>query len=133
MRKPDIPAPVAPGRRPELRLPRGATDCHAHVFGSQALYSLLPDTHFVPQETPWPDYAAMLKSVGCERAVLVQPSVYGTDNSAIEDALETADIQLRAVAVIAPDVPDRELERLHALATVAPRTPNAIASASPGV
>jgi 2-pyrone-4,6-dicarboxylate lactonase len=75
VRQPDIPAPVALLRRPALRLPPGATDCHAHVFGPQARYPLLPDTHFVPHETPWPAYAAMLRSIGCERAVLVQPSV----------------------------------------------------------
>ncbi len=116
MRLPDIPAPVEPLRRPTLRLPAGATDCHAHVFGPQARYPLLPDTHFVPHETPWSSYAAMLRSIGCQRAVLVQPSVYGTDNSAIEDAMQAAgDIELRAVAVVAPQVSDEELRRLHAL------------------
>ena len=116
MRQPDIPAPIAPDRRPALRLPPGATDCHAHVFEPQDRYPLLGDTHFVPRETPWASYAAMLRSIGCERAVLVQPSVYGTDNAAIEDTLETAeDIELRAIAVVAPDVSDAELQRLHSL------------------
>ena len=116
MRQPDIPAPIAPDRRPALSFPPGATDCHAHVFGPQERYPLLRDTHFVPHETPWPSYAAMLRSIGCERAVLVQPSVYGTDNAAIEDTLAKADdIELRAIAVIAPDVSDAELERLHSL------------------
>jgi 2-pyrone-4,6-dicarboxylate lactonase len=116
VRQPDIAAPVEPGRRPVLRLPPGATDCHAHVFGPQDRYPLLPDTHFVPHVTPWTSYAAMLRSIGCERAVLVQPSVYGTDNTAIEHALEMAgDIALRAVAVVAPEVTDKELQRLHAL------------------
>jgi 2-pyrone-4,6-dicarboxylate lactonase len=116
MRRPDIAAPVLPVRRPALHMPSGATDCHAHVFGPQSRYPLLPDTHFVPCETPWPSYAGMLQSIGCERAVLVQPSVYGTDNSCIEHALSAAgDIALRAVAVVAPDVADAELERLHGL------------------
>ncbi|OWT63616.1 GntR family transcriptional regulator [Candidimonas nitroreducens] len=116
VRRPDIPGPVAPTRRPALRLPSGATDCHAHVFGPQDRYPLLGDTHFVPRETPWSDYSAMLRSIGCERAVLVQPSVYGTDNTAIEDALSSSgDIALRAVAVVETDVTERELERLHGL------------------
>lgn len=118
MREPDIPRPVAPARRPTVVFPAGATDCHAHVFGPQDRYPLLPATHFVPHETPWPDYRDMLRSLGCSRAVLVQPSVYGTDNSAIEHALVQAPgdgFQLRAVAVLAPDVADAELDRLHAL------------------
>jgi predicted TIM-barrel fold metal-dependent hydrolase len=118
MREPTIPRPVPPVRQPRLRFPPGATDCHAHVFGPQARYPLLGATHFVPHETPWPDYRAMLRGIGCERAVLVQPSVYGTDNSAIEHALAAAradGFPLRAIAVVAPDVADAELERLHGL------------------
>ena len=115
MRAPDIPAPITPTRRPRVRFPAGATDCHAHVFGAQARYPLLPATHFVPHECPWPAYANMLRSIGCERAVLVQPSVYGTDNSAIEDTLKSADMPLRAIAVVAPEIADKELERLHGL------------------
>lgn len=116
MRQPDIPAPIAPARGPAVPLPPGATDCHAHVFGPQHTYPLLAETHFVPHETPWLDYSVMLRSLGFERAVLVQPSVYGTDNTGIEHALATAgDIALRAVAVVAPDVTTAELERLHGL------------------
>jgi len=116
MRLPDIPPPLDPVRRPVVRLPAGATDCHAHIFGPQTRYPLLPDTHFVPNHNPWHDYARMLRSIGCDRAVLIQPSVYGTDNSAIEDVLLSRHgMDLRAIAVVAPDVPDTELERLHAL------------------
>lgn len=115
VRAPDIPPPVAPTRSPRLRFPAGSTDCHAHVFGPQERFPLLQATHFVPHVTDWPHYRAMLRTIGCDRAVLVQPSVYGTSNAAIEEALAQADMELRAVAVVAPDVPDRELERLHGL------------------
>jgi len=52
----------------------------------------------------------MLKTIGCERAVIVQPSVYGTDNSAMLDALRSGLFQFRGVAVVHPDITDRELE-----------------------
>ena len=115
MRSPDIPAPVADTRVPRIRFPRKATDCHAHIFGPQDRYALLPKTHFVPHECPLSAYLDMLRTIGCERAVLVQPSVYGTDNSAIEEALRSTDFQLRGVAVVPGNVSDKELERLHAL------------------
>ena len=115
LRSPDIPPPVAPTRPPRLKFPAGATDCHAHVFGPQARYPLLPATHFVPHVCVWQDYREMLRSIGCQRAVLVQPSVYGTDNAAIEEALAQSDIEMRAVAVVSPDIADGELERLHGL------------------
>lgn len=57
----------------------------------------------------------MHRQLGIERVVFVQPSVYGTDNSAILDAM--AQIPQRARAVVALDlrVSDAELERLDRL------------------
>jgi predicted TIM-barrel fold metal-dependent hydrolase len=46
--------------------------------------------------------------------VLVQPSVYGTDNSAMLDAMKTDPARLRGVAVVADDVAADELARMHA-------------------
>ena len=109
---PDIPGPVRDTRRPKLTFPGGACDCHAHIFGPET--KLLPKTHFVPPDCPLPDYLRMLRTIGCERAVLVQPSVYGTDNSAIAAAIRSGALALRGVAVVSENVTDRELEDLHA-------------------
>ena len=114
MRTPDIPSPVRHTRRPNVAFPPGACDCHAHVFGPQSQYPIVPDTHYVPQECLLPDYVRMLRTIGCERAVLVQPSVYGTDNRAMLDALTSGAFPLRGVAVVREDATDRELEDLHA-------------------
>ena len=113
MREPNIPPPVARARKPKIRFPAGACDCHAHIFSSR--FTVLPGSHFVPPECPLDDYLRMLRTIGCERAVLVQPSVYGTDNTAISEALQSGRFELRGVAVVAPDPAQRELERLHAL------------------
>ena len=115
MRSPNIPEPITDTRTPNVRFPRKATDCHAHVFGPQARFPLLPKTHFVPHECPLPSYVQMLRAIGCERAVLVQPSVYGTDNSAIEEALQSNEFELRGVAVVSESITDKEIERLHTL------------------
>jgi 2-pyrone-4,6-dicarboxylate lactonase len=69
----------------------------------------------VPPDCLLPDYIQMLRTIGCERAVLVQPSVYGTDNTAIVEALKSGAFPMRAVAVVSEDVSDRELEDLHAV------------------
>ena len=50
---------------------------------------------------------------GYVAAVLVQPSVYGTDNAAMLDALREAGPSFRAVAVVENDIGDAELDRLH--------------------
>jgi 2-pyrone-4,6-dicarboxylate lactonase len=114
VRAPDIPAPMRAPHPPKIPFPAGACDCHAHIFGPQAQYPLLPQTHFVPHENPLADYVRMLRTLGCERGVLVQPSVYGTDNSLIAEALQSRTFDLRAVAVVAEDISDRDLESLHA-------------------
>ena len=55
----------------------------------------------------------MLATLGVERAVLVQPSVYGTDNAALLDALAAAGPRVRGVAVVGDDAEETELERMH--------------------
>ena len=57
----------------------------------------------------------MLRTLGVERSVLVQPSVYGSDNRAMLDALAADPVRQRAVAVVEPDIAYAELERMHAL------------------
>ncbi|HET7159987.1 MAG TPA: amidohydrolase family protein [Burkholderiales bacterium] len=131
MRTPDIPRPIAETHRPRAAFPPNATDCHAHIFGPQDRYPLLPRTHFVPHECPLSEYLRMLRILGCERGVLVQPSVYGTNNSAIEEALQSGAFNLRGVAVVAEDVTDQELERLHGLGFRGIRINTA--SATPGL
>src|SRR6187431_2778309 len=114
LRAPDIPAPVRNPHPPKIPFPTGACDCHAHIFGPQSRYPLLPHTHFVPHENPLADYVKMLRTLGCSRGVLVQPSVYGTDNKLITEALASRAFELRAVAVVEEDISDRELETMHA-------------------
>lgn len=128
---PDIPPPVAATRSPHVQLPAGACDCHAHVFGPPEWARLLPDTHFRPNECPLPDYLRMLGVLGVQRAVLVQPSVYGTDHSLITQALRSGSFDLRAVAVVDPDIGPAELQAMHALGFRGIRVNTA--SATPGL
>jgi predicted TIM-barrel fold metal-dependent hydrolase len=56
----------------------------------------------------------MLATLGVERAVLVQPSVYGTDNSALLDALRAGGPAFRGVAVVDEEIDTRSLQSMHA-------------------
>jgi 2-pyrone-4,6-dicarboxylate lactonase len=100
-------------RAPKWKLPPGSTDCHAHVFGPQTRFPYLSDASYIPHDATPEDYARMLRAIGCDRAVLVQPSVYGTDNSAMIAALRSGVSAFRGVAVVEEDVTDRELEDMH--------------------
>jgi predicted TIM-barrel fold metal-dependent hydrolase len=113
LRTPTIAAPDPDTRTPKLRFPPGATDCHSHVFGPQARYSFAPNAAYIAPDSPTESYVKMLKTIGCERAVIVQPSVYGTDNSAMLDALRSGLFAFRGVAVVGPDISGAEIERYH--------------------
>jgi 2-pyrone-4,6-dicarboxylate lactonase len=108
---PHDPAP----RRPRVAVPAHACDVHAHVCGPRAAFPLVANRLYNPPEAPLAEYRHMLDALGIERGVLVQPSVYGTDNSAMMEALAQDRQRLRAVAVLPFDVSADEVKRLHGL------------------
>ena len=113
--EPPLCAPHDPKpRKPRLKLPPLSCDSHAHICGPQSRYEYYSQRIYTPPDALLPEYRHMLDTLGVERAVLVQPSVYGTDNSALLDALATAGPQFRGVAVVDDDVAQSELERMHA-------------------
>ena len=112
---PTIPGPIAETREPKLGLPPGSCDCHAHIFGPQSRYRYAPKRRYTPPDATLDNYIRMLKTIGVERAVLVQASVYMTDNSAILDALAKKRFALRAVVAVNDSVTDAELARMNAL------------------
>ncbi len=101
-------------KTPHTPVPAHACDVHAHVCGPQAHYPLIANRLYTPPVASLSDYRHMLDTLGIERAVLVQPSIYGTDNRAMLDALKQDTQRLRGVAVVPFDVSMAELESLHA-------------------
>ena len=104
--------------RPRQPLPPGACDCHLHVIGEPARYPFDARRSYTPAPAALADYEQVMQACGIDRAVLVQPSVYGTDNACLLDALSEAQASgppLRAVAVPAADASDEVLEAMHAL------------------
>ena len=97
-----------------VTVPSHACDCHAHVFGDPGLYPLAPGADYRPAPAPVAAYHARLDTLGLDRGVLVQPSVYGTDNRCLVDALDSMDGRARGVAVIDRDTDRQTLTDLHA-------------------
>lgn len=96
-------------------MPPLACDSHAHICGPASLYPYFTGRVYTPPDALMPAYRHMLDTLGVQRAVLVQPSVYGSDNRALVDALAGGPQRLRGVAVVEPEVSHAELERLHAI------------------
>src|SRR5688572_8090431 len=100
-------------RQPRLRMPSRSCDTHAHIMGPEERYAYSPARIYTPPDCLLADYLHMLDTLGVHRAVLVQPSVYGTDNTAMLAAMKAAGGRLRGVAVVADDVTDEELKALN--------------------
>jgi len=95
-------------------LPRGACDCHCHVFGPAARFPYAEPRSYTPDDAPLEAYLAMLGRLGFERGVLVQPSAYGRDNRAMLDALTREPARLRGVAVGGEELTPATLKQWHA-------------------
>jgi hypothetical protein len=67
IRTPNIPGFIPQTRAPQTRFPKGATDCHAHVFGPQERFPYLPGAAYIPPDAVTVDYVGMLKNNGCDR------------------------------------------------------------------
>jgi predicted TIM-barrel fold metal-dependent hydrolase len=93
-----------------LTTPPPGWDCHVHVFDGDA--SIKPG-HYQPAHRPLRDIEAIAEAHGVGHLVLVQPSVYGSDNRVMLRALEASQGRHRGVAVIDPSATDAELDQLH--------------------
>jgi 2-pyrone-4,6-dicarboxylate lactonase len=106
------PAPDRNPRPPRTRLPSGACDTHAHICGPADKFPYAQERIYTPPDSTLEDYLQLLAALGIDRAVLVQPSVYGTDNRALIDALSRRPQGLRGVAVVEPDISADEVRAL---------------------
>ena len=87
-------------------------DSHVHVFDAQAAVA---GGHYRPAHRPLADIEKLARINGFGHLVLVQPSVYGTDNSVLLDALDAGQGRHRGVVVLPPSVDDATLAAMHAL------------------
>ena len=102
-----------PGPPTRFKVPAGAVDCHAHIIGLPPRHPLVDARSYTPPEAPPAAYLAMLAATGMTHGVVVQPSVHGTDNGLIAGVLRAQKGKLRGIAVVAPEVSERELETLN--------------------
>lgn len=104
------------GRRatPRFAPPDLACDAHCHVFGPADRFPYAVTRTYTPEDKPKEALAALHRSLGLGRAVIVQASCHGTDNRAMVDALRSDPARYRGVAMIDDATPDAELHDMHA-------------------
>ena len=98
-------------RKPNIILPTGSIDTHVHVFDSK--YQLSPVRGYTPPDSTLADLKHLHDTLGLGRVVFTQPSIYGTDNSAILDGINNLNgatsNRARGVVAVSLDVTDEEL------------------------
>jgi 2-pyrone-4,6-dicarboxylate lactonase len=97
--------------KPVFAMPPRCCDAHFHVF--EPGYPHVPDPLYTFPDATLEKYRRVLDWLGIERAVLVQPTYYGTDNGLLLDVLRTDPDCLRGVAQIEDDTTDEQLDRWH--------------------
>lgn len=93
--------------------PPGACDCHLHIF--EEGFAVAPTALSKPPVAPLSAYQEVQKALRLTRAVVVQPTAYGFDNSCTLQSVAALGPQARGVVVIDPATPSAELQRLHDL------------------
>jgi len=106
-------APDPKPRPAKFAMPGGACDCHAHVIGPPDIYPYVDARSYTPPNALLEDYERLHDVLGIQRAVIVQPSVHGTDNRVTLDAIAAYSRECRGVAVVEETVSDAELAALH--------------------
>ena len=88
----------------------GGWDCHVHIFDAAAPRQA---GHYSPVHRPLVQIEAEAAKLGVHHLVLVQPSVYGSDNSLLLSALRVDPGRHRGVVVLSGAESDAELDAMH--------------------
>ncbi|MBV9861559.1 MAG: amidohydrolase family protein [Alphaproteobacteria bacterium] len=97
----------------DFAVPDGACDCHTHVFCDPARFPFAAGRGYTPPAASAEELQAMLIALGLARVVIVQPSVYGTDNTCTLDGMRRLGGRARGVAVIDDSTPAEALQEMH--------------------
>ncbi|MCZ8278884.1 MAG: amidohydrolase family protein [Acetobacteraceae bacterium] len=100
-------------RKPAFLLPRGACDTHVHIWGPFDRFPLAKGAPYTPLERTSDDLLALHERLGVDRAVIVQTTVYKSDNRAMLDGIAQSNGRWRGVALIDESFDDAAFRALH--------------------
>ncbi len=111
----DCIAPDRNPRKPDITLPKGSIDTHVHIFESH--FPLFEGRGYNPPNSTLEDLIHLHTTLGVDRVVFTQPSVYGVDNSAILKGINVLNEKVankaRGVCAIKMDASEASLQELH--------------------
>jgi predicted TIM-barrel fold metal-dependent hydrolase len=112
--RPGISAETSPSITPvRFDVPERACDCHVHVFGDPSLFPFAASRTYTPESASAAELLALHRALHISRVVIVQPSVYGTDNSCALDAMKQYGSGARGIAVLPSAIPPTTLDKMQ--------------------
>jgi predicted TIM-barrel fold metal-dependent hydrolase len=96
----------------DFDVPADACDCHTHIF-DPARFPFAASRTYTPEPASIAELLAMHRALHLDRVVIVQPSVYGTNNSVTLDAVKQIGVSARGVAVIDDKTADADIDAMR--------------------
>src|SRR5215470_19681214 len=93
-------------------VPKHACDCHVHAFDPHR-FPFAASRTYTPESATAAQLLAMHRAVHVSRVVIVQPSVYGTDNSCLLDAMKQYGSEARGIAVLPTEISSATLDNME--------------------
>ena len=100
-------------KKPDFELSSGACDAHCHVFGPGDIFPYHPSRSYTPPDASRHTLKNLHDFLGIERAVIVQASCHGPDNTAMLDAIANSNGKYRGVCHIDEATNEKDLQVLH--------------------
>jgi predicted TIM-barrel fold metal-dependent hydrolase len=108
-----VAAASQPSTSVTFNVPAGACDCHTHIFGDPARFPFWTGRTYTPEPASIAELRSLHRALHMDRVVIVQPSVYGTDNACTIDAIRRLGSRARGVAVVDERASHAELDTLR--------------------
>ena len=90
-------------------VPEGSCDCHVHTFDPQH-FPYSPSRPYTPEPVSVEELRSLHQALHMSRVIVVQTTVYGTDNAGVLDAMKQLGSRARGVAVINEKTPNSALD-----------------------
>lgn len=114
--QPPLTQPPDPNtRKPRLKCPEGAVDCHVHLFGPASKYPFNPNSKYTSLDMLPETQIRMQDILGIGMSIVVSGGGYGADYTHLVDTLERFPDRFRGVALLPETVTVEEIERLNRL------------------
>jgi predicted TIM-barrel fold metal-dependent hydrolase len=96
-----------------FKVPHGACDCHAHIFGDPEEFPFATPRRYTPERASVEEMRALHRALHTPRVVIVQTSVYGTDGRCTIDAVKQQAPNARGIIAISENATNEQLDEIH--------------------